>query len=75
MMKKRTISFSVTAEEYADICENAIEKGLDRPSTLAKMATMQYMSRYPIRGRISKKNAPAGQECTDGADNAGGRDI
>lgn len=66
-MKKKVISFSVTEDEYADICENAVEKGLDKPSTLAKMATVQYMARYPIRGRFSKKNASAGQDCTDEA--------
>lgn len=44
-MKRHSISFSVDADQYENICEYAKVKGFDKPSNLARMALFRYMAR------------------------------
>ena len=50
------VSFTLTDEEYEMTKQNAISKGLYRPSVLAKHALIQYLHRYPAKTLPCLKN-------------------
>lgn len=54
-MSKRTISFSLTDEEYALIEFEASSRGLT-PSQLGKTALFSHMNKYPVKGVMAELN-------------------
>lgn len=53
MSEKKTISFSMTLEEFESIRHNAKSKGLS-PSSFCKNAVSSHINKYPAKGYFAE---------------------
>lgn len=53
MEDKKTISFSMTLEEFKKIRHNAKSKGLS-PSAFCKNAVFSHINKYPAKGTFAE---------------------
>lgn len=69
--RSKTIQFSVTNEEAREVIEHyARVKGFHSASNLARFATIQYMSRYPLPSQ-TPQNGPESIDSANGGKTTG----